>query len=444
MRRAKPLLEMDDVDPTSVSQTWSFDPSGTMRHKGANLNISPDKGISYGGHVDKLSPNDILVDGEKRLGSGACVVVKKGVIKKTGLPVAIKFVKVDEKPKREQLLNEIRGLVQAEGCPYLVQMYAGFAAKRTNTVHVALEFMDCGSLADLKKRLKGTGAEPAGAEPHALACISFQIMMGLDYLHNRKLIHRDIKPENILHNKKGWVKLTDFGISKDLEMTWAVAGTFVGTATYMSPERCRGDGYSFGADIWSVGMVIHELATGKYPFKDVGTFPALFDQLCEQPEPRLDSAIFPAVLVDFAGLCLTRDVIKRPFAHDLLLHEYINKLADPQEDLKCWLTTFMKDKAPAGSQMPSVEELRGALDRVLQQCEAPLNLLDTILEHLASSLSEMTKSDFSDIDQLANLLEPFILDAFHENGAWPVSEDAGHLKLLGSSLSRELLAICKD
>merc|ERR1711920_1214219 len=104
--------------------------------------------------------------------------------KSTGIPVAIKTVKVDDKGKREQLLNEIRGLVQAEGCPHLVQWYAGFVSKKTNAVHVALEFMDLGSLADLKKRAKASGAETAGVPAQFLSCVVAQIMKGLLHLHN--------------------------------------------------------------------------------------------------------------------------------------------------------------------------------------------------------------------------------------------------------------------
>ena len=98
-------------------------------------------------------------------------------------------------------------------------------SKSTSVVHVALEFMDLGSLADLKKRLGGSGVPP-----FYLSNITYQIMNGLDYLHKKKMLHRDIKPENILHNRSGFVKLTDFGIAKDLDKTLAMAGTFVGTA----------------------------------------------------------------------------------------------------------------------------------------------------------------------------------------------------------------------
>ncbi|CAJ1360270.1 unnamed protein product, partial [Effrenium voratum] len=68
---------------------------------------------------------DIELEPDSHLGAGACGVVLKGVIKHSGIPVAVKTVKVDDKAKREQLLNEIRGLIAADGCVNLVHWYAG-------------------------------------------------------------------------------------------------------------------------------------------------------------------------------------------------------------------------------------------------------------------------------------------------------------------------------
>ena len=131
---------------------------------------------------------------------------------------------------------------------------------------------------------------------------------------------------------------------QDLDKTIAMAGTFVGTVTYMSPERClgapsktgdqtvwTGQDYSFASDIWSIGMVIYELSTGRYPWADISSFPALFDHLCSQPEPRsvchmasyeaarLDPEYFPAELIEFDAYCLTRDVSRRPEAWQWVL-----------------------------------------------------------------------------------------------------------------------------
>lgn len=310
------MLEPDDVDyEMSISMTWSInEETGTMHHRPTGTRISSDLGVSCEGREYKLTLNDIELDSDSCLGAGACGVVYRGVIKTTGTPVAVKTVKVDDRQKRDQLLNEIRGLVAAEGSPFLVQWYAGFVSKRTNAVHVALEFMDLGSLRDLLRRVPAVPMD-------ALSCITFQMLQGLIHLHSKHLLHRDIKPENILHNSDGQVKLTDFGIAKDLDATLAVAGTFVGTVTYMSPERCLGDDYSFASDVWSVGMVLFELCSGRYPFTDASTFPALFEQLCVAPEPRLEED-FPEDVQSFVGLCLTRDLNMRPDCEHLIRHPY--------------------------------------------------------------------------------------------------------------------------
>jgi len=332
------LLQMDEVDlDGSVSMTWSIDPTGTMRHKQTGTTVSPNEGIVFEGQEYRLSCEDIELDGgDKALGAGAGGVVIKGTIKKTGQPVAIKTIKANDKDKHAQLLNELRGLVQSAGCPNLVQWYAGFVNKSTSSVHVVLEFMDLGSLVDLQRRLRG-----AETPTVYMASISRQVMMGLAHLHGKHILHRDIKPHNILHNTLGQVKLTDFGIAKDLDTTLAMAGTFVGTVTYMSPERCLGDTYDLASDVWSVGMVFFELATGRYPFSDVASFPALFENLCEKPEPRLDVDRYPPAMCDFCGLCLTRDVAKRPDSTSLLSHSFILDGVPSDADLANWFASLV-------------------------------------------------------------------------------------------------------
>lgn len=236
-----PLLEVDEE--ASVSLTWSVDEDGTLRHNPSGMRVSPDKGVVVDGQEYRLSPQDIDLDRSSTLGTGSGGVVQAGVHKPTGMRVAIKTVKVDNKEKREQMLKEIRGLVLAAGCPYLVQWYAGFVGKDTGLVHVVVELMDKGSLADLRRRCAGP------VPPERMSCIAAQVVRGLEHLQSRRLLHRDVKPENVLHNSLGQVKLTDFGISKDLTSTAGVAGSFVGTANYMSPERALGKAYCIGRTI---------------------------------------------------------------------------------------------------------------------------------------------------------------------------------------------------
>mmetsp|Transcript_8545 Transcript_8545/g.18229 ORF Transcript_8545/g.18229 Transcript_8545/m.18229 type:complete len:337 (-) Transcript_8545:19-1029(-) len=335
-----PLL-IDDCDADtdlSVSMTWSVDEDGTLRHNPSGMRVSHDRGVELDGQEYRLSPHDIEMDRDNTLGTGSSGVVQAGVHKPTGMRVAVKTVKVDNKEKRELMLHEIRGLIQAAGCPYLVQWYAGFVGKDTGLVHVVVEFMDRGSLADLRRRLDGKGVPSM-----PLACVASQMVRGLQHLQTRRLLHRDVKPENVLHNLAGQVKLTDFGISKDLNSTVGVAATFVGTANYMSPERALGKDYSYGSDVWSAGMVVYELATGCYPFA-TKSFLELYEHLCVQPEPRLSALEFPSGLCDFVAACLTRDETRRPDATALLNHELVSNQGEAEiAELGEWIATLQAD-----------------------------------------------------------------------------------------------------
>merc|ERR1711953_16894 len=90
----------------------------------------------------------------------------------------------------------------------------------------------------------------------------------------------------MLMNAQGTVKLSDFGISRKVG-TASACHTFVGTSTHMSPERMRGEDYSFPADIWSIGLCAYELASGNSPFKGTKNYLEIFNKICSAPEPRL-------------------------------------------------------------------------------------------------------------------------------------------------------------
>lgn len=81
------------------------------------------------------------------------------------------------------------------------------------------------------------------------------------------MLHRDIKPANILMNTNGEVKISDFGISKELNFMDEMSKTNVGTRIYMSPERISCKSYDYKSDIWSLGLVMIELATGIFPYE---------------------------------------------------------------------------------------------------------------------------------------------------------------------------------
>jgi len=324
----KSSLELDDntlerSDP-ELSGTWSVGPHGTLRHKPSGISVNQ-SGIRQG-QGEILTREDIK-DGdlnfEDTIGRGNCSCVIKAFHKITGKAYAVKEFRIEDQSKRSQLLNEVRGFLNAQECMNLVQFHGGYLT--AEKVHVVLDYMDCGSLGDIQKIINPNNGQPyAGLQEKYIASMAEQICNGLHHLHSMKILHRDIKPGNILVSSDGLVKLSDFGISRSMDSTIAVANTFVGTATYMSPERALGNQYNYSADVWSVGVMIYELAMGTYPFScNLGSFPALFDALCHQPVPTLPQPEFSVELSDFVAQSMVREPENRWPAVQLTEHPFI-------------------------------------------------------------------------------------------------------------------------
>lgn len=134
-----------------------------------------------------------------------------------------------------------------------------------------------------------------------------------------------MKPSNILVNSRGQIKICDFGVSSELE--GSVAETFVGTGTYMAPERIQGAKYTVKSDVWSVGLTLMELAIGKFPFNnsdnddETGGPQGILDllqQIVLEPAPKLPkSDAFPTILEDMIARCLMKDPEQRPTPQEL-------------------------------------------------------------------------------------------------------------------------------
>jgi len=125
------------------------------------------------------------------------------------------------------IAREVKSLYASVNCPYIVRFYEAYC--REGSIQILLEYMDCGSLHDIVK-LCGQISEDVLSE------CAFQLILALKYLQGKQIIHRDIKPSNILLNREGFVKLSDFGMSKQQENNVKQQGfkTFNGTINFMS------------------------------------------------------------------------------------------------------------------------------------------------------------------------------------------------------------------
>lgn len=159
-------------------------------------------------------------------------------------------------------------------------------------------------------------------------------------------LHRDIKPQNILINSLGQVKLTDFGVSKELMNTMAMGKTYVGTFKYMAPERLRNLPHDYPSDIYSLGIVLYELATGCSPFADLGDRQIDVLQIVVSEDiPTLPEGNFSPQFRDFVGRCVSKRPGDRPTCEQLLGDPWLaqhaaTSLGDATQNVREWIASL--------------------------------------------------------------------------------------------------------
>ena len=159
-------------------------------------------------------------------------------------------------------------------------------------------------------------------EPH-IANLTRQVILGLVYLHEQKLIHRDIKSGNVLLNEEGEAKLADFGVSGQLTDKTEKRTTVIGTPYWMAPEVIQEVGYDTKADIWSLGITGIEMAEEEPPYANVHPMRAIFLIPSREPPALSEPDQWSSEFRDFLYQCLTKSPDERPTAKELLSHPFV-------------------------------------------------------------------------------------------------------------------------
>ncbi len=243
------------------------------------------------------------------LGQGASAVVYLAEDPFNDRKVAVKVAKTDsdmgeEEAKRfEKLFLNEASLAGKLNHPNIVGVYD--AVVEGDQRYIVMEYVQGGSL---KKFCTETNLLPV----RQAVLVVFKMCRALDYAFQNGVIHRDIKPANVLLSERDDIKISDFGTATVSHATHTQIDGFLGSPAYMSPEQINEEGPSVQADIYSLGVVMYELLTGKLPFRAENAVSMIHKILNEEPVPietlRPD---LPPKLADIVKKAMHKDPKKR-------------------------------------------------------------------------------------------------------------------------------------
>jgi len=197
----------------------------------------------------------------EEVASGGMAVVYRAIQDSLNRVVAIKALKTSASAE-QQLVTRFEREAQS-----LANL------QHENIIHVYDYLQERGALFIVMEYVEGIDLydllEKCGRVPYDVAAIiAMQVARALDYIHYRGIVHRDIKPANVMVSRQGGVKLMDFGIARDQTFAEDLteAGTGIGTPSYMSPEQILGDKLDARSDLFSLGIVLYQMCTGRKPF----------------------------------------------------------------------------------------------------------------------------------------------------------------------------------
>ncbi len=264
------------------------------------------------------------------LGKGAMGVVYKAFDPHIERVVAIKTVRKDlvDPDLAVQVMARFQNEAKAAGRllhPNIVSVYE-YAEDEINAF-IAMEYVEGTGLREYLNR-------KASFDLGQIVAIVSQLLLALDFAHERGVVHRDVKPANLILTSGGTLKVADFGIARIDTSNLTNAGMVMGTPSYMSPEQCQGKEVDRRSDVFSTGVVLYELLTGEKPFS--GSIEAIAFKICyEEPRPpsEISKLVLSPALDAIVATALAKDLGTR-FQNAKAFNRALRLALDPEISIK--------------------------------------------------------------------------------------------------------------
>ncbi|WP_297631736.1 Stk1 family PASTA domain-containing Ser/Thr kinase [uncultured Clostridium sp.] len=242
----------------------------------------------------------------EKVGEGGMAVVYKARCNKLNRFVAVKILKkeyADNKEIVDKFKDEAMAVAKLSDSNIVNVLDVG---SDDNENYIVMEYVNGKTLKDLVDEYGKLSYETA-------VRISLQIANALECAHKNGIVHRDIKPQNILVNTEGRAKVTDFGIAKSVDSaTLTNTSTIMGSAHYFSPEQAKGGMVDYRSDIYSLGIVMYEMITGKVPFDGDSPVTIALKHIQEKPvDPREINPKIPESYSKIILKCIEKNVDDR-------------------------------------------------------------------------------------------------------------------------------------
>jgi beta-lactam-binding protein with PASTA domain len=293
-----------------------------------------------------------MIDGRykvlSRLGAGGMADVFLAEDQQLGRKVALKLMhrRFSEDPGFVERFRREAQAAAGLQHPNVVSVYDRGAYD--DTYYIAMEYLPGRSLKQLIR-------DEAPLDPVRAINITLQILKAARFAHRRGVIHRDLKPHNVIVDESDHAKVTDFGIARAGASDMTETGSIMGTAQYLSPEQAQGLAVSPGSDLYSIGVILYELVTGRVPFDAEAAVTIAIKHVSEAPPaPRTINPAVPPELEQAILWALNKNPSDRPTDAD----QFINAL----EQVKAMIESGQGGQRTASFASIGAAEAYGAAD----------------------------------------------------------------------------------